>query len=377
MFSQPVLVAFENGESVVYGQASGWNQVYLWWTFRNFRSLPQNVLSPRQQQLMATLYRDASRQIPRELSDAFVMGTVEDFNPSRIPSLSTSRKDRTPAASPPRKPSADVAVLDRGQRLRTPFALGRMTLKIGAAALVAIIAILAWHQLGAEPLSRPAAFDSKSPLAKDGAALYSEVGTIAKELPSTAVEPHVQSVAAPPVPVTAAKTAPESPSPAESTLSLRVLPKPAAKIPAANPRPNQLVAKAPAAKAPAANDRAGHPHRAVVAPPSLYEASAEPPRIQISGRPRRLVYPVCPETHARGKVSLQAVVEYDGAVSRVRVLTGDRVLAKAAVEAVRQWRYEPFFGATPHVERETSITVSFISNEVVAVSFPESTPFSR
>ena len=71
------------------------------------------------------------------------------------------------------------------------------------------------------------------------------------------------------------------------------------------------------------------------------------------------------------------MVSYDGAVSRVRVLTGDRTLAAAAVEAVRQWRYEPFSGVAPRLERETNITISFISNEVVAVSFPGSAPLSR
>jgi protein TonB len=101
---------------------------------------------------------------------------------------------------------------------------------------------------------------------------------------------------------------------------------------------------------------------------------ADPPRTQISGRPQKLVYPVCPATQARGKVSLQAVVGYDGAVSRVRVLTGDRTLAAAAIEAVRQWRYEP---SAPHLERETNITISFISDEVVAVSFPNSGSLSR
>jgi outer membrane biosynthesis protein TonB len=35
-------------------------------------------------------------------------------------------------------------------------------------------------------------------------------------------------------------------------------------------------------------------------------------------------------------------VGYDGAVNQVSVLTGDRILAAAAVEAVRQWRYQPF-----------------------------------
>jgi TonB family protein len=89
------------------------------------------------------------------------------------------------------------------------------------------------------------------------------------------------------------------------------------------------------------------------------------------------VYPVCPRANARGKVSLQAVVSDDGAVDRVKVLTGDRVLAAAAIKAVRQWRYEPSSGEIPGVERETDITVSFISDQVVAVSFPEYASVSR
>jgi TonB family protein len=118
-------------------------------------------------------------------------------------------------------------------------------------------------------------------------------------------------------------------------------------------------------------------HHPAAAAPKIYEAASDQPRMQISGRPRKLVYPVCPERQARGKVSLQAVVGYDGAVNRVRVLTGDRALAAAAVEAVRQWRYEPFSGTATRQERETNITISFISNEVVAVSFPSAAPLSR
>jgi len=115
----------------------------------------------------------------------------------------------------------------------------------------------------------------------------------------------------------------------------------------------------------------------VAAAPGLYEAAADQPRLHFSGRPRKLVYPVCPRANARGKVSLQAVVSDDGAVDRVKVLTGDRVLAAAAIKAVRQWRYEPSSGEIQGVERETDITVSFISDQVVAVSFPEYASVSR
>ncbi len=112
-------------------------------------------------------------------------------------------------------------------------------------------------------------------------------------------------------------------------------------------------------------------------PATVNVAAVDRPRMHISGRPRKLVYPVCPKTDTRGKVSLKAVVSGDGAVNRVKVLNGDRVLAAAAVDAVRQWRYDPFSGPAQPLERETDITVSFISNEVVAVSFPNYAPVSR
>jgi hypothetical protein len=58
-------------------------------------------------------------------------------------------------------------------------------------------------------------------------------------------------------------------------------------------------------------------------------------------------------------------------VSRVQVLTGSRVLAAAAIAAVRQWSYPPFSKDIPMGEGETNITVAFISSEVVTISFPD------
>ena len=38
---------------------------------------------------------------------------------------------------------------------------------------------------------------------------------------------------------------------------------------------------------------------------------------------------------------LEAIVDADGLVSRVRVLRSEPLLDKAAVDAVKQWRYSP------------------------------------
>jgi TonB family protein len=373
LFAQKFLVAFENSQGMVYAQVLGWDQAYLLWTFRNFRSLPQNVLNPRQQQMMASLYRNASEHSLRGLSDAFVVGRIEDFDPARPIAISTSRKDRTPAFSPPQPNAAVVAVLDRDQRSRTPFTLGRMTLKIGAGALVAVIAIMAWHQLGAQPISHIPVTDPQPANVVVAVPSHEDSTANVKKTQPAAVESPAQPVAAPPGVVSVAHTNPIPPNSALMASAPEIAVKSAVKTQAASSKPQPYEVAAIAASA----DRVGKSHRPITAPPVVEQASADQPLMRISGRPRKLIYPVCPETGSRGKVSLQAVVENDGKVSRVRVLTGDRTLAKAAVEAVRQWRYEPFPDPTTHVERETNITVSFISNEVVAVSFPESAPLSR
>jgi TonB family protein len=52
-----------------------------------------------------------------------------------------------------------------------------------------------------------------------------------------------------------------------------------------------------------------------------------------------------------GTVKLRVVVKADGAVKDVDVLGGNAVLADAAVEAVRQWKFAP-------ASSETTVTVS-------------------
>ena len=90
LFSQRVLVALDTGRGVIYAPASGWDRVYLMWTFRNFHSLPQTVLNPRQQQLIGSLYRAAANHPAHEMYEAAVVGTVEGFNPSALSALPSS-----------------------------------------------------------------------------------------------------------------------------------------------------------------------------------------------------------------------------------------------------------------------------------------------
>ena len=65
------------------------------------------------------------------------------------------------------------------------------------------------------------------------------------------------------------------------------------------------------------------------------------------------------EQHIQGPVVLDAVVDKDGAVEKLSTVSGDPQLAAAATDAVRQWRFKPFFRNGSPEEFQTQITVSF------------------
>jgi periplasmic protein TonB len=72
------------------------------------------------------------------------------------------------------------------------------------------------------------------------------------------------------------------------------------------------------------------------------------------------VYPsVALQLRKQGSVDLLATVNKDGAITAVKVLSGDNTLAKSAVDAVRQWKYRPYLLNGEPVEIQTQITINF------------------
>lgn len=73
--------------------------------------------------------------------------------------------------------------------------------------------------------------------------------------------------------------------------------------------------------------------------------------------------PAYPELARRarieGDVHLRAVISEDGSIKELSVLMGHPLLARAAVEAVSQWRYRPTILNGDPVEVLTQITVTF------------------
>jgi protein TonB len=72
--------------------------------------------------------------------------------------------------------------------------------------------------------------------------------------------------------------------------------------------------------------------------------------------------PAALAAHVQGAVQIEATINKEGKVVDVKVLSGDPVLARAALEAVRQWRYKPYYLDGQPVEVETQIAVNFKAN---------------
>jgi TonB family protein len=79
-----------------------------------------------------------------------------------------------------------------------------------------------------------------------------------------------------------------------------------------------------------ANDR-----KAVKTPPPVYPAIAAKMRVE-------------------GSVKLDATIDADGSVSDVKVVSGHQLLAGAAADAVKKWKYEP-----ADAKSTQSVTVDF------------------
>lgn len=61
----------------------------------------------------------------------------------------------------------------------------------------------------------------------------------------------------------------------------------------------------------------------------------------------------------QGPVQLQATISKTGDIENLKVVSGDGVLGRAAVDAVRQWKYKPYYLNGDPVQIETQILVNF------------------
>ena len=92
----------------------------------------------------------------------------------------------------------------------------------------------------------------------------------------------------------------------------------------------------------------------------------------------RKVPPVYPDQALRsgmqGTVILQALVSKEGMVEDLKLMDGSLILGEAAVQAVRQWRYQPYFVNGRPVSTQTRVTVEFKLPAVAVAGTPVSKP---
>ncbi|MFZ1032393.1 MAG: energy transducer TonB, partial [Candidatus Acidiferrales bacterium] len=93
-----------------------------------------------------------------------------------------------------------------------------------------------------------------------------------------------------------------------------------------------------------------------------------PSRIRVSGnvaaakliRQVTPIYPTIAKTaHISGTVTLHAIISKDGSIEQLEYVSGPPLLMRNAMDAVRQWRYNPTLLNGEPVEVDTTISVVF------------------
>ncbi len=82
-----------------------------------------------------------------------------------------------------------------------------------------------------------------------------------------------------------------------------------------------------------------------------------------SSRLIQRIEPVYPDAalqlHIQGEVELEALVGKDGSIEQLKLVSGDSLLARAAADAVRQWKFRPYQSDGQSVEFSTRMSVDF------------------
>lgn len=73
------------------------------------------------------------------------------------------------------------------------------------------------------------------------------------------------------------------------------------------------------------------------------------------------IYPVVAKTAGvQGAVLIRALISREGTIEQAQVISGSPWLSRAALDAIRQWRYRPYYLNGTPVEVDTEITVNFV-----------------
>ena len=105
-------------------------------------------------------------------------------------------------------------------------------------------------------------------------------------------------------------------------------------------------------------------------PPPPGPVSKAPIRVGGKVKPPRALYTPAPnypviakQTHVQGVVQIDAVLDVDGGVIEMKVVSGHPLLIQAALDAVREWKYEPSYLNGQPIAVELIVNVTFVLSQ--------------
>ena len=81
---------------------------------------------------------------------------------------------------------------------------------------------------------------------------------------------------------------------------------------------------------------------------------------KLLAQPQPVYPPLARQARIQGNVVLHAIIDKDGRVGELQVISGHPLLVQSALDAVKNWRYQPTQLNGDPVEVDTTITVSFV-----------------
>lgn len=103
-----------------------------------------------------------------------------------------------------------------------------------------------------------------------------------------------------------------------------------------------------------------------VADPSTQSTPSGPKTLNVKSESLTLekkvtpVYPIqAKKDRVTGTVALAAIIGKDGAIENLRIVSGPSALQQSALDAVRQWRYQPFLLNGDPIQVKTTIKVMY------------------
>jgi periplasmic protein TonB len=93
--------------------------------------------------------------------------------------------------------------------------------------------------------------------------------------------------------------------------------------------------------------------------PARHRISEPVQAAQLFHRVEPVYPPLARQLRREGRVELRAVIATDGTIQSLEVISGDPLLIRSALDAVRDWRYHPTILNGQPIEVETHITVIY------------------